>query len=207
MPATAAPARTESDPAGQDPTTRDVILESAARLIVEQGFAACTMRAISQRVQIKAGSLYYHFASKDDIVLEIMNLGVSGLMERVMAADAALPPGAPFQQRIATALRAHVECKSDTAQPFMQVYDHLPTAVKRQSRAIRNLYAKFWIGLIEEGQRAGAVRADLDPQIFVPYFLSGLNRVPEWVRPGPKSLDDIIEMIRTTMLDGIRPQG
>ena len=75
-------------PAAGDSSTRDVILDSAARLIVEEGFAACTMRAISQRVQIKAGSLYYHFASKDDIVFEIMNLGAAMLHDAVIAADA-----------------------------------------------------------------------------------------------------------------------
>ena len=29
-------------------------------------------------------------------------------------------------------------------------------------------------------------------------------RLPEWVRPGPRPLDEIIAMICATMLDGIR---
>ena len=191
-------------PAAGDSSTRDVILDSAARLIVEEGFAACTMRAISQRVQIKAGSLYYHFASKDDIVFEIMNLGAAMLHDAVIAADAALPPDAPFAERIATAVRAHVLCKSDRTQPFMQVYEYLPTAVKRQSREMRHRYAGFWIAFLEAGKRSGEVRPDLDAQVFVPFFLSALNRLPEWVRPGPRPLDEIIAMICATMLDGIR---
>lgn len=98
---------------------------------------------------------------------------------------------APFAERIATAVRTHVLCESDRTQPFMQVYEHLPTAMKRQSREMRHRYAGFWIALVEAGKCSGEVRPDLDSRVFVPFFLSALNRLPEWARPGPRPLDGI----------------
>ena len=52
-------------------SVRREILDAAADIIVRQGYDACTMRAVAALVDMKAGSLYYHFKSKDEIVEEI----------------------------------------------------------------------------------------------------------------------------------------
>ena len=187
----------------RDKTTRETILEAAARLIVEEGFVACTMRSLSDRVNIKAGSLYYHFASKDEIVMEIMNLGVAMLMERVISAVSELPDGTSFDERIRAAIRAHIECKVDQELPFMQVYEHLPPVTKRRSRAVRQKYANFWIEMMEYGIQCGEIRRDLDVPTFVPYFLGGLNRVPEWFHPTFMKTEQVTETICSTVLTGI----
>ncbi|GMA34709.1 helix-turn-helix domain-containing protein [Demequina litorisediminis] len=63
--ATPSPAPTRrSRPHGKDPVGRERILEAAARLFVEQGYAATTTRQISAAVDIKQPSLYYHFPNK-----------------------------------------------------------------------------------------------------------------------------------------------
>jgi AcrR family transcriptional regulator len=48
-------------------STRDEILEVAARLFTEHGFADTTTRQIADTVGIKQASLYYHFADKSSI--------------------------------------------------------------------------------------------------------------------------------------------
>ncbi len=48
--------------------TRDQILVEAARLFRHQGYAATTLRQIADAAGIKAGSIYYHFGSKDEIL-------------------------------------------------------------------------------------------------------------------------------------------
>ena len=47
---------------------RDVILERAADLFAKQGVAATAVREIAEAVGILSGSIYHHFAAKDDIV-------------------------------------------------------------------------------------------------------------------------------------------
>ena len=55
---------------------RDQILDAAAELFVVQGLAATTTRQIAERVGIRQASLYYYFAGKDEILLELLTLSV-----------------------------------------------------------------------------------------------------------------------------------
>ena len=55
---------------------RAQILDAAAELFVRQGLAATTTRQIADRVGIRQASLYYHFAGKDEILLELLTQSV-----------------------------------------------------------------------------------------------------------------------------------
>ncbi|WP_289237391.1 helix-turn-helix domain-containing protein, partial [Escherichia coli] len=41
----------------------------------EQGYSATTMRNIAEQSGIEAASIYYHFASKEELVDEVMEQG------------------------------------------------------------------------------------------------------------------------------------
>jgi AcrR family transcriptional regulator len=55
---------------------REEILDAAAELFVNQGPAATTTRQIAERVGIRQASLYYYFAGKDEILLELLTQSV-----------------------------------------------------------------------------------------------------------------------------------
>jgi AcrR family transcriptional regulator len=55
---------------------REEILDAAAALFVSQGLAATTTRQIADRVGIRQASLYYYFAGKDEILLELLTQSV-----------------------------------------------------------------------------------------------------------------------------------
>ncbi|WP_062387213.1 TetR/AcrR family transcriptional regulator [Demequina iriomotensis] len=61
-----------SRPHGKEPVGRERILDAAARLFVEQGYAATTTRQISAAVDIKQPSLYYHFPNKAAMLKELL---------------------------------------------------------------------------------------------------------------------------------------
>ena len=63
--------------------TRGGILVAAARLFRHEGYNATTMRDIAQVSGIEAGSIYYHFQSKDQILSEVLDIGVRQLYEKV----------------------------------------------------------------------------------------------------------------------------
>lgn len=185
----------KGDSPKRENATRESILEAAAWLIVDEGYGACTMRSISQKVNIKAGSLYYHFASKEEIVIEIMNKGVAMLLEEVRRADEALPADSPFFDRLRTAVWVHLSCLLDRNIPFMRVYDHLTVAIRMRGRAMRRKYSEFWKDLIEDGKRAGEVREDLNTALFVSYILSGMNRVPDWFNRDRSKVEEIADLV------------
>jgi AcrR family transcriptional regulator len=55
---------------------RAEILDAAAELFVSQGLAATTTRQIAERVGMRQASLYYYFAGKDEILLELLTESV-----------------------------------------------------------------------------------------------------------------------------------
>ncbi|WP_447790919.1 TetR/AcrR family transcriptional regulator [Pseudomonas farris] len=48
------------------------IVDSACQLITDQGFSGMSMRGLAKTVGLHAGSLYYHFPSKQDLLEEVM---------------------------------------------------------------------------------------------------------------------------------------
>ena len=52
--------------------TRRRILDTASDLFVEHGYAGTSIRDISERLGMTKGSLYYHFPSKEDLLLALL---------------------------------------------------------------------------------------------------------------------------------------
>ncbi len=68
----------EPDPEGStagDPSiaasTRERILDVALDLFIEKGFDRTSLREIAERLGVTKAALYYHFASKDDILMAL----------------------------------------------------------------------------------------------------------------------------------------
>jgi AcrR family transcriptional regulator len=54
------------------PAMRERILDTAARLFVERGYAATSVRDIAAELGIANPSLYYHFSSKADLLAHVL---------------------------------------------------------------------------------------------------------------------------------------
>ncbi|WP_432564949.1 TetR/AcrR family transcriptional regulator [Kineococcus sp. SYSU DK003] len=78
--------------AGDDGRTpRQEILDAAAALFGESGFAATSTRAIADRVGIRQASLYHHFAGKDEILAELLEASVRPTLDLADAVRSAAP--------------------------------------------------------------------------------------------------------------------
>src|ERR1035437_495482 len=78
-----APKRSKPPAKSVAAVSRQAILDTAARLFRQQGYAAASLRAIADACDMKAGSLYYHFESKDQIVSEVLDIGVQRAFDAV----------------------------------------------------------------------------------------------------------------------------
>ena len=78
-----------SGPAGATP--REQILDAAAALFAERGFAATTTRLIAERVGVRQASLYYHFAGKDELLIELLTTSVRPSLDAVARIEGLVP--------------------------------------------------------------------------------------------------------------------
>ena len=74
-------------------STRERILDVALDLFTDQGFDGTSMREIAERLNISKPAIYYHFASKEDILMalhmRLHEFGKAGL-ERLASQDVTL---------------------------------------------------------------------------------------------------------------------
>ena len=68
-------------------STRERLLAAAQTLIEEGGYSAASVMAIAERAGVAAGTLYRHFASKEELFVEVFR-SVCAREERAMRAAA-----------------------------------------------------------------------------------------------------------------------
>lgn len=89
--------------------TRRRLLDAAARLFKEKGYAGTRQEDIADAAAIKAASVYYHFSSKEELLGEVLDQGIERCFEAVTAAVDALGPEASFRARLLAAVGAHLD--------------------------------------------------------------------------------------------------
>ncbi len=163
--------------------SRQTILDTAARLFRQGGYAATSMRTIADACDMKAGSLYYHFESKDQIVSEVLDIGVQRVFDAVRAAVAALPPGADLTATLTSAISAHLSAllhAHDFTSANIRIFGQVPTTVRAGHKSLRRSYEQFWLDLLAELQQRGAVRKAIDLQHTVYFLFGAMNWTTEW---------------------------
>ena len=203
---------TEPTLAGDDGTplnaanTRDRILLISARLFRYNGFATTSLREIAKEAGITAGSIYNHFASKEEILDEVLRIGVGNVAVAVRERVAALPPTATGRERIATAIREHLLHalhQGDFTSANVRLWAQLPTEVKERQRAVRRDYAEYWRALFRQAQTTGELRADLDAKVMELFVVGAINWTGEWYDPRRGSFDAFCEQLLEIIFDGI----
>lgn len=80
----ARPRNARTDAQGR--TSRARILESAERLFAQKGFAGTSLADIAREADSGKGSIYWHFESKDDILLALLERRAESWIEESLAA-------------------------------------------------------------------------------------------------------------------------
>ena len=79
--------------------TRELILHAALSLLVEEGYQAMSMRRVAASCGMKLGNLTYHFASREDLVRDLLDAVIRAYEIEFEAIVHA--PGTPPEERLA----------------------------------------------------------------------------------------------------------
>ena len=88
--------------------TRQRILDAAARTFRDKGYAATTLNDIANAARLRAGSIYYHFESKEQILEEVFDIGIKRISDAVIRDVGALPDDAPPSEKIRVGMETHL---------------------------------------------------------------------------------------------------
>jgi len=186
---------------------KDLILQKAAAMFREKGFAATSMRDLAETVGIEAASLYNHIRSKNEI-LEAICFDVANRfntnIDIIEAAKQAVIP------KVETLLRFHIR---QMVENYEEVYvadrewKHLEEPYLSNFQNQRRAYRKKFASILEEGIQKNEIKK-IDAPTAVLIMLHAVSGIESWhrskARINERELEDNMIMI---MIDGLRKQG
>ncbi|MBC7181436.1 MAG: TetR/AcrR family transcriptional regulator [Roseovarius sp.] len=185
---------------------REGVLNVAARLFREQGYGAVSLRKIAEAAGIKAGSIYYHFGSKDEIVAAVLDAGIQVVHESMRQAVSALPEGTGAEAILRTAIGAHLRAlldASDYSSANVRIFGQVPQSVRDANLPTRRAYEAEWDNLLSWLQNTGALKAGLDIRRLRLMLIGALNATLEWFDPDRGSADALSQTYADVFLHGI----
>ena len=188
------------------PATRERVLLEAARLFRHHGYAATTLREVADAAGVKAGSIYYHFESKEQILGEVLDKGITIVADAVRTRVAALPESAPWRDRIAAGIEGHLWGMlhyGDFTSANIRIYGQIPNSAKNRHRIVRRAYADYWDCLFESALASGELRHDTSTAMIRLFVIGALNWTVEWYNPQRGSFQDFSRQITAIVFDGI----
>ncbi len=151
---------------------KDQIAQAALQLIAAKGLRALSIAAVARKVGLVPSAIYRHFASKDQVLdATLEHLGHRLLSNIHLAAEETDDP----VERLRRLLTRHVRLiRENQAIPrviFSEgIYGDRPER-KARVHGIITRYLDHIATFVREGQRAGRIRADLDPRVTAVTFL------------------------------------
>lgn len=189
--------------------TRQRVLDAAARLFRDRGYANTRLSDIAEAAGIQTGSVYYYFTSREDLVLEVLRVGVDNATAMVDAALAHLPDDATAAERLHAAIRAHVQLvleTSDYASAHPRIVGEVPAQVRKQHMAVQRAYGDRWQSLLVDARDAGDIDASFDVFVVRLWVFSAMNGLADWHRPNdPASVARLADQTASMLTRGLAP--
>jgi AcrR family transcriptional regulator len=149
-----------------------LILQAADDLLLEKGYHDTSIDDIAARVGISKGTVYLHFASKDDLVFALLERGMRQLQDTLD--DILSSPGTPKEKLSAVMRHMYAGMLSQQRVQLVEALFRNPELHRRLMER-REMFSKIWgdpgkriAALLEEGKAAG----EFDPDIPTPVMLS-----------------------------------
>lgn len=186
--------------------SRARILDAAAKTFRQKGYAATTVIEIAKAADMQAGSLYYHFRSKDELLEEVLDLGMRRVHEAVEKSQERLPPDTPNGERIRAAVEAHLTTllkHDDYTSANIRIFGQVPEEVQRRHVRLRDAYAALWRRILNKAQKSGVLRNDVDLGLVRMLLMGALNWSVEWYKPGRTSIQTVADYVCLMLFNGI----
>jgi AcrR family transcriptional regulator len=193
---------TATRPRRTDPERRERILTAAAELATRRGFHAVGLAEIGAEAGIVGSGVYRHFASKDAILVALLERGMTRLHD---GAAEILAAGHDDRTTLSALVRDHIKVAVEERE-ILAVYHReahtLPEDVRRRLRRAQRHYLEDWVHVLAplrrdlaDGELRLAVHAAIGAIQSTLFFRSGL---------APERLAELLDVMAHGCL-GIEP--
>ena len=161
----------------------DDFVEAAAQLFAERGYAGTTVDDVGNRLGVSGPAVYWHFASKEALLTEML----SDISDRLFAGGSRCVASAlDDREALANLIGWQVQFALDHPELItVHARDlaHVPAPARQRIRLTQRLYAEQWVvalgGIapeVPEALRRAATHAAIGLINSTPYLAATLNR-------------------------------
>ena len=184
---------------------REEILAVAAKVFAGKGIAGATVRDIADEAGILSGSLYHHFESKDQMVVEVLLPILDRQEKRYLEVLKELDDPIEILRRFISIGMASVASDPYTARMLHNESVHFQSneallVVHEKRQRTRRL----WVALVKRGIKEGLFREGIDADIVVRAIFDTVYSSTRWLPPRGKAKPErIAEQLSRLFLDGL----
>jgi TetR/AcrR family transcriptional regulator, cholesterol catabolism regulator len=184
------------------PSRWNDIVEAAAGIFREKGFAAASLEDIASAVGIWKGSLYHYIDSKEDLLFAVVKEPAERILDEVQHIAGL---DLPASERLRQAALTHARILDETF-VYASVYlQEIAGRQRYQEWAERDrLYLRAMTAIIQDGIDQGAFAPATNARTTTLAFIGALNWMTHWYKPdGPLPASTIAEQICSLFLNGL----
>ncbi|MGV7210454.1 TetR/AcrR family transcriptional regulator [Oxalobacteraceae bacterium A2-2] len=189
---------------GEGGGLRAELIEKSAQLFREKGYDNTTVRDIAAATGIQAGSWFYHFKTKQDILAAIMEQGMERALAQMEAiATLGLAPRERLHRMVETHLQALLAPDHHFIAVLLYEWRSLENEARERIAALKDRYEAVWDQAIVALHQSGewAMPSQFDRLLI----FGALNWTVQWYKPGSGA--DVSELARQAMQFMLRTPG
>jgi AcrR family transcriptional regulator len=181
----------------------EAVLQAAVEVFNERGYDGASMEDLSRRLGIAKSGIYHHVSGKEELLRMALDRALDGLWE---VAERVRELDQPAIVRLETLVRDAVGVLVARL-PYVTLLLRVRgnTDVEREALARRRAFDALVASLVEEAERDGDIRADINSKLTARLLFGTVNSLVEWYRPtsavSPAALADAVCAIA---FDGLR---
>jgi AcrR family transcriptional regulator len=192
--------------AGSGPVSAELIEQEAIRLFGERTYPVVGMRDIGDAVGLLPGSLYVHINSKEDLLLRIVERGITDYLDVIEPIAAAVEEKASARLRgmIVAHLRVLAASKEQTRVAFEQ-WVYLGADKHAQVVELRTRYENAFTKVVADGVASGEFHEPRSQKVAVLGTIGMLTAATNWYNPeGALSPEEVGEALADHVLEGLQ---
>lgn len=183
--------------------SRGEIIEAAARLFNQNGYHATSMQDVAHAVDLRKPSLYHHFASKEAILLSILEAGMDRLIDELTIIASSQQD---CQTKLRTAIHTHARAIANNpegAAVFLREDRGLGDGYLAHYVAKRDKFEQIFRSIVQDGIAHSEFRS-VDVPVAVQALLGMVNWMARWYHPdGRLKADQIADLFADLFLEGL----
>ncbi|MEH6822618.1 MAG: TetR/AcrR family transcriptional regulator [Motiliproteus sp.] len=182
-------------------SSRELLIETAARLFAQNGYNKTNMRELAEAVGMKAGSIFYHFKGKEEILFAVMERAISDLLEAVQKD---IVPAETPRQRLRVLVRTELDMFLGDQSSYGLVLIHewrsLTADLQQDLMSMRAEYESLWNATLADCHLDGIIKAN--PKIVRRLLNGAFSWVIYWYKAdGECNFEQLVDEVMLMLVN------